>query len=257
MPIAPHPVLPAYYRDEAERRLRVNQLFDASAPHYDWINRLMSLGSGARYRRDALLRAGLAPGMRLLDVGSGTGVIALLAQDIVGAGGEVIAVDPSPGMLQVAQRAGVRNTRCGRAESLPFEDASFDLLVMGYALRHVADLQATFAEYRRVLRPGGKVLILEITRPRPGLGYRLLKFYLGTLVPLATRLLRRSREAQTLMHYYWETIEHCVPPETILAALAGSGFMQPRRDVVLGIFSEYSALCPGSPGSDNIVDCRS
>lgn len=253
-PIAPHPVLTGYYRDEAERRQRVTQLFDASARHYDWINRMMSLGSGARYRRDALLRAGLVPGRKVLDVGAGTGVIALLAQDIVGEAGEVTAVDPSPGMLEVARTAGVRHTVPGRAESLPFADARFDLLAMGYALRHVPDLHAAFAECLRVLQPGGKLLILEITRPRRGLGYRLLRFYLGTLVPWVTRLLRGSSEAQTLMRYYWETIEHCVPPLTILAALEVAGFVQVRRDVRLGIFSEYSALRPGTAQGGSIVD---
>lgn len=244
MPVAPHPVLSAWYRDETERRLRVNQWFDAAASHYDWINRVMSLGSGRRYRRDALLRAGLGSGMRHLDVGTGTGVIALLGQEIVGSGGEVVALDPSPGMLEVARRAGVRWLVPGRAEDLPFEDARFDLLTMGYALRHVTDLHATFAEYRRVLRPGGKALILEITRPPPGLGHSLLKFYLGTLVPLIARVLRRSRESQTLMRYYWDTIEHCVPPATILAALEAAGFERVRRHVVLGIFSEYSGVRP-------------
>jgi len=247
IPVAPHPVLSDYYHDEAERRRRVTQLFDAAAGHYDWINRMMSLGSGRRYRREALLRAGLAPGMRLLDVGTGTGVIALLAQEIVGASGEVVALDPSPGMLEVARRAGVRHTLPGRAESLPFADAGFDLLTMGYALRHVADLNATFVEYRRVLRPGGRLLILEITRPQPGPGYHLLRFYLRTLVPALTRLRRGSREAQTLMRYYWETIEHCVPPTTILGALQAAGFDQVRRDVTMGIFSEYSAVRPQDP----------
>jgi demethylmenaquinone methyltransferase / 2-methoxy-6-polyprenyl-1,4-benzoquinol methylase len=247
MSLAPHPPLRDYYRDEDQRRRRVNRWFDAAARHYDWIDRVMSLGSGRGYRREALLRAGLAPGLRVLDVGTGTGVIALLAQQIVGAHGEVIAVDPSTGMLEAARAAGVHNAVPGRAECLPFTDARFDLLTMGYALRHVTDLHATFAEYRRVLRPGARLLLLEITRPRPGLGYHLLKFHLKTLMPLLTRLLRRSREAQTLMRYHWDTIEHCVPPATILAALEAAGFEQVRRDVVLGIFSEYSAQRPPAP----------
>lgn len=247
MAIAPHPVLRDYYRDEDERRRRVNQWFDASASHYDWIDRVMSLGSGRGYRREALLRAGLVPDLRVLDVGTGTGVIALLAQQIVGPQGEVVAVDPSPRMLEAARAAGVRNTVPGRAECLPFADARFDLLTMGYALRHVTDLHATFVEYRRVLRPGARLLMLEITRPPPGLGYHFLRFHLKTLMPLVTRLLRGSREAQTLMRYHWDTIEHCVPPATILAALESAGFGQVRRDVVLGVFSEYSAVQPAAP----------
>ncbi|WP_420465964.1 class I SAM-dependent methyltransferase [Panacagrimonas sp.] len=245
MAVPPHPVLHHWYRDEAERRQRVNALFDASAGQYDGINRMMSLGSGRRYRRQALLRAGLIAGQRHLDVGAGTGVIALLGQDIVGPSGEVVALDPSPGMLEVARVAGVRQPVPGRAEALPFPDAGFDLLTMGYALRHVTDLDATFTEFLRVLRPGAKVLILEITRPPPGLGYHALRFYLRSLVPLLTRL-QGSHEAQTLMRYHWDTIEHCVPPATIIAALQTAGFEQIRRDVVLGLFSEYSGVRPSA-----------
>lgn len=243
MAVPPHPVLHHWYRDEAERRQRIDALFDATAGHYDRINLMMSLGSGRSYRRQALLRAGLAAGQRHLDVGAGTGVIALLRQEIVGPSGEVVALDPSPGMLEMARAAGVRRLVPGRAELLPFPDAGFDLLTMGYALRHVSDLDATFAEFLRVLRPGAKLLILEITRPPPGLGYHALRFYLRTLVPLLTRL-QGSRDAQALMRYHWDTIEHCVPPATILAALRCAGFEQIRRKVMLGLFSEYSGVRP-------------
>src|SRR5262249_49880962 len=122
------------------------RLFDRVARHYDRINRTMSLGLGERYRRDALLRAGIRPGMRVLDVGSGTGVLAQFARDAVGASGAVAAVDPSAAMLDVARRRGVRDACRGVAESLPYRDASFDLVTMAYALRHVADLGRTFAE---------------------------------------------------------------------------------------------------------------
>lgn len=240
--LAPHPILTKYYADEATRKQRVNQLFDASAGHYDWINAMMSFGSGRLYRRDALRRAGLARGMSLLDVGCGTGVIALLAQEAVGPDGYVAALDPSQGMLDQARKAGVQNTFLGRGEKLPFDEARFDRLTMGYALRHVDDLLNTFREYRRVLKPGGKVLLLEITRPQPGLRYQLLKFYLKHLVPLLTRIFRGSREAQVLMRYYWDTIENCVPPDTILKALADAGFGTPRRRAVFGMFSEYTAV---------------
>lgn len=240
--VAPHPVLKDYYPDSEQRQGRVDAMFDASAPHYDWIISMMSFGSGRRYRAEAMHRHGLAEGMQVLDVGSGTGVLALIAQDTVGQSGRVIAVDPSEGMLAEARRNGVRETLVATGESMPLEDDRFDLLSMGYALRHVADLQATFAEYRRVLQPGAKVLLLEITRPRNPLGFHLLKFYLRGVVPLLARLVRRSPEAQELMRYYWDTIENCVPPETILEALEAAGFSQVSRHTVLGIFSEYSGV---------------
>ncbi len=97
--VAPHPPLKKYYGGERERRGFVTALFDRTAPHYDWINRVMSLGSGVRYRRDALRRAGLAPGQRLLDVAIGTGLVARAARDILGDGGHVTGVDLSMGML--------------------------------------------------------------------------------------------------------------------------------------------------------------
>ncbi|MDB5985221.1 MAG: ubiquinone biosynthesis protein UbiE [Nevskia sp.] len=237
---APHPRLTAYYADEPGRLARVRQWFDAAAGDYDRINRLMSFGSGAHYRGDALRRLGVKAGARLLDVGSGTGVIAGLAQKLVGDSGLVVAVDPSSGMLGQARARGVSHIVPGRGESLPFADASFDLLTMGYALRHVADLDAAFREYRRVLRPGGRVLLLEITRPRSAAGTRALRWYMHALVPR----LARSRDAAELMRYYWDTIEQCVAPEVILASLQAAGFAGASRKIAFSIFSEYSAARP-------------
>ena len=243
--IAPHPLLTKYYDDEPGRKRRVNELFDVAAPHYDWITDAMSFGTGRWYRRDALRRIGVGAGTALLDVGCGTGVIAAAAQDLVGAAGRVVAVDPSEGMLIEARKAGVRDARVGRAEALPVGDGEFDVLTMGFALRHVEDLYRTFCEFRRVLKPGGKVLLLEITRPENRLHFFFLKFYLKHVIPMLTRLGRRSAEAEALMRYYWDTIEACVPPETILAALAAAGFAEPRRHVLHGMFSEYMAVKPG------------
>jgi demethylmenaquinone methyltransferase/2-methoxy-6-polyprenyl-1,4-benzoquinol methylase len=242
--IAPHPLLKSYYADEPGRKRRVNEMFDTSAPHYDWITGAMSFGTGRWYRGDALRRHGIKPGTRLLDVGSGTGVIAALAQSLVGPAGKVVAVDPSEGMLAEARKAGVTDTRVGRGEALPVGDAEFDMLTMGYALRHVEDLTTTFREYKRALVPGGRVLLLEITRPEGRVQYALVKFYLKHVVPAITRVVRRSAEAQKLMRYYWDTIEACVPPADILAALRAAGFTNVERHVLNGMFSEYSAVKP-------------
>lgn len=238
--LAPHPVLSEYYADEKDRRERVDQMFNASAEHYDWICNVMSFGSGGYYRRDALIRAGLKPGMKLLDVGAGTGEISLLAQKIVGDNGSVVALDPSKGMLSEAKKLGVKKTTLGLGEALPFPDNSFDILTMGFALRHVSDLEQTFTEYRRVIKPGGKILLLEISRPEGYWTTLLLKMYMKGIVPLITRIFRRSANAQELMRYYWDTIEQCVRPDIIVGKLQDIGIENAERHTVMGIFSEYS-----------------
>ena len=246
-PLPPHQALTDYYATAQQRQTYIDHLFNASARHYDWINAVMSFGSGRRYRRLALARSQLEPGMRVLDVGCGTGVIAALAAEIVGSTGEVFALDPSSNMLdKTAARskavAGTIHLVQGLGESLPFPGAYFDRLYMAYALRHVADLHQTFAEYRRVLKPGGRLLLLEISRPESRLFYYPLKAYLKYLIPTLARLLRRSPEAQTLMAYYWDTIEYCVEPARILAALREAGLQQVARRVELGMLSEYTGV---------------
>ena len=120
-------------------------------------------------------------------------------------------------------------------------DGSVDFVTMGYALRHVSDLDQTFDEYRRVLKPGGRLLLLEITRPASALGLALARIYFGSVVPLVTRIGTGSANVAELMRFYWETIAQCVPPETVLASLERAGLAAPKRTVLHGIFSEYTA----------------
>lgn len=244
--VAPHPPLAEYYAPSVDevataREGFVRQLFDETASDYDRIERIVSLGTGAWYRRRALDRAGLRPGLRVVDVGVGTGLVAREAARLVGDPTLVTGVDPSPGMLANAVvPEGVRLLE-GRAEAMPVPDASADFVTMGYALRHVADLVAAFTEMKRVLAPGGKVCLLEITVPERGLRRRLLSVYMGTFAPLVARLFGRTKLAGKLYDYYWDTTAACVPPPEILAALERAGFAEVRRHVELGVFSEYLA----------------
>ncbi len=217
-------MLPDYYPDLTQRPAFVRGLFDRTARHYDHINRLLSFGSGGWYRRQALLRAGLRPGMVVLDVAIGTGLVARQALAITGDSQAVIGLDISAGMLAELRRSLGIPLIQGLMEQLPVASACCDLVSMGYALRHITDLNATFREFHRVLRPGGALLILEISRPAHPVKRALLKCYLGRLVPLLGWLTTGQRDLQTLMHYYWDTIEHCVPPETILQAIRDAGF---------------------------------
>ena len=237
---APHPILPAYYTTPEGRRGFIARAFDAAARDYNRVDRVLALGSGAWYRRQALARAGLAPGMRVLDVAFGTGLVAREAARILGDARSVVGIDPSAGMLAACAPGGFELVR-GRAEALPFADGTFDFLALGFALRHVDDLAVTFGEFRRVLKRGGRLLVLEITRPEHSLAAALVKAYLRAVVPWLSRLLARDPDTPRLYRYYWDTIESCAPPAQVLATLAAAGFCGVERVVQLGIFSEYRA----------------
>jgi demethylmenaquinone methyltransferase / 2-methoxy-6-polyprenyl-1,4-benzoquinol methylase len=241
---APHAPLADYYSQEGDRRGFVRALFDRTAVDYNRIERLMAFGSGPWYRRQALERAGLAPGMNALDVATGTGLVLREALALAGAAGSVVGFDLSPGMLQGARACRVSLVQ-GAAERLPFADRSFDFLSLGFALRHMSDLTTTFAEFHRVLRPGGRLCLLEISRPEGRLAKTLLKAYMGLAIPVLARAVGRRGETARLFRYYWDTVEACAPPPQILATLEAAGFAGVRRHVEMGIFSEYQGQKAG------------
>ena len=243
-PLPPHPTLLRYYEKDADRAAMVRDLFDQGADDYEWICRVMSLGTGGHYRKQALLSAGFTPGMRLLDVATGTGPVLRAAVEASGGKGLVVGLDPSRGMLNECRKACPASLYQGRGETLPFMDGCFDMVSMGYALRHVPDLRELFVEYRRVLKPGGRVVILEITQPRSPVGRWLNRLYLRNLVPALARFGTQGPAASRMMEYFWDTIDACVPPESIRDALADAGLVGMNRATTGGIFSAYTAQKP-------------
>ncbi|HET8798228.1 MAG TPA: class I SAM-dependent methyltransferase [Thermoanaerobaculia bacterium] len=237
MKVAPHPPLTRYYGDAARREEYVREIFDETAPWYDWATWFLSFGSGDWYRREALRRVGLAPGMRLLDLATGTGPVARAAAQLTKNPRSIVGIDPSLGMLRSGRVANPRAQ--APAERIPLRDASVDRISIGFAMRHFADLGVVFAECHRVLRPGGKLLILEITAPEGRVARAAMALYMGRFVPFAIRIRTRSDRAAELFRYYWETTRDCVRPEVILEAMRGAGFADAARRVELGIFSEY------------------
>ena len=244
---APHLPLTAYYASENERRGFVRNIFDRTAGHYDRIERLLALGTGPWYRRQALARAGLGSGMRIVDVGVGTGLVAREAAGLVGDPTLVVGVDPSPGMMANADVPEVVRLVEGRAEEMPLPNASFDMVSMGYALRHIGDLAAAFAEFHRVLKPGGRVCLLEITRPTHGWSRALLKAYMRGVVPTLARVVGGGAETAQLWRYYWDTIDACASPADVLKTMRAAGFSEVRHHVetrALSVFAEFQALKP-------------
>lgn len=244
---APHVPLTDYYADEQSRVGFVREMFDSTAEDYDLMEHILGLGSGIWYRGQALERAGLKPGMHVVDVGVGTGLVAREAVRIAGDASLVSGVDPSPGMMKNAKvPQGVVLVE-GRAEAIPFPDVHFDFLSMGYALRHISDLSVAFHEFHRVMKPGAKLCILEITCPESRWGRFLLKIYMKTLVPMLALIVGRKKNTRQLWRYYWDTIEACVSPAQVVATLETAGFTNVHRHIEvkgMSILAEYHATKP-------------
>lgn len=235
------PRLRHYFDDEDGRRQVTRAMFDEAASGYDNAESLTALGTGAWYRREVLRRTGLTLGMTLLDVAAGTGLVTVASREIVGESGRVIALDPSPGMLAELKKKIAVDTIEAYAEAIPLPDDTADFISMGYALRHVGDLDKAFAEYLRVLRPGGRVCLMEISRPAGRLSRFLLRFHLGVMVPFLARILGRHADMKKLWAYYGDTIEAALEPEHIIATLRRAGFTDVQCSLTLGVFREYTA----------------
>jgi demethylmenaquinone methyltransferase / 2-methoxy-6-polyprenyl-1,4-benzoquinol methylase len=147
------------------KRAAVKDMFDAIAPRYDLVNRVMTGGLDQRWRRRTLDALALPPGSRLVDLGSGTGDFVRLARRD---GHRVVGVDLSYEMLAAGRRRGALVAVQADAERLPIADGSIDGVVSGFALRNLADLAASLDEAARVLRPGGRIALLEVAQPPPG-----------------------------------------------------------------------------------------
>jgi demethylmenaquinone methyltransferase/2-methoxy-6-polyprenyl-1,4-benzoquinol methylase len=162
----------------------VRTMFDRIAPVYDLMNRAMTAGLDLRWRSLAAAAA-VSPGDRVLDAACGTGDLAL---DLRAGAASVTGLDFSPRMLERARRkdAGIEWVE-GDVLALPFADASFDAATIGFGARNLADLDLGLRELRRVLRPGGRLAVLEITRPRGPLA-PLLQVWFGRVVPRLGRV---------------------------------------------------------------------
>jgi demethylmenaquinone methyltransferase/2-methoxy-6-polyprenyl-1,4-benzoquinol methylase len=237
--LPPHQTLTTYYDSDPERSAYVHALFKRTAHHYDTIEKIFGNG-GLLYRRYSLRMNGLRPGMKVLDVAIGTAAVACGAAKEVGPTGQVFGVDPNEGMLGEARKKFDGPLTRGVAQQLPFKSDTFDFVTMGIALRHVSDLKATFCEYHRVLKPGGRLWILEGHVAKSRIGHALTRFVWAKAIPGLTLAFTGSRDAKLLMDYYWDTVEQCVPEEQIVAAIASAGFEDPRVRVTMpGAFCEY------------------
>lgn len=194
----------------------VRGMFDRIAPVYDVMNRVMTVGLDRRWRRLAA-REVVWPGDKVLDACCGTGDLAVEAER---RGGRVVALDFSPRMLERARRkSGTIEWVRGDALALPFEDGTFDAATVGFGIRNLTDLEGGLRELARVLRQGGKLAVLEITRPR-GVLRPFFRLWLDVLVPLAGKVLPGGK-AYT---YLPASVRRFPGPDDLTALLRARGF---------------------------------
>jgi len=205
---------------------QIAAMFDRIAPRYDLLNRLLSFGRDASWRRRAVALAGLGLGERALDVGAGTGDLAF-ALATAAPSGRVIALDLAPRMLARARKRAdaALGFVVGSAEELPFPDGVFSCVIAGFAVRNFGDLHRGLADIRRVLRPGGRVVVLELALP-PSRTLRVLhSSYLHRVAPAIARIAGSSSEAY---RYLPSSIEAFPDPERLAAAFRDAGFERVR-----------------------------
>ena len=194
----------------------VRAMFDRIAPVYDVMNRVFTMGLDGRWRRLAAAGA-VRPGDRVLDAACGTGDLALADRK---AGGEVTGLDFSERMLERARRKSSQITWVqGDVLALPFDDASFDAATIGFGIRNVDDLDAGLRELARVVRPGGRLAVLEITRPT-GVLRPFFRFWFDVLIPLAGKVLPGG----AAYSYLPASVRRFPGPDDLADALRRAGF---------------------------------
>jgi demethylmenaquinone methyltransferase/2-methoxy-6-polyprenyl-1,4-benzoquinol methylase len=217
-------VSPSSAKEEA-----VQRMFTSIARRYDLNNSLLSLGLHHQWKRDAVAIAGLQEGNRALDLCTGTADLALLMAKRVGPTGHVIGLDFNEAMLKVGKskllRAGFSDRitlMLGNALSLQFQNRSFDAVAVAFGVRNVADLGLAFREIWRVLKPGGRVVCLEFSRPTSALFQRLYRFYSFRCLPYLGRAVSGDRTG--VYHYLPASIIEFPDQESLARLMRKSGF---------------------------------
>ncbi|MCI0509090.1 demethylmenaquinone methyltransferase /2-octaprenyl-6-methoxy-1,4-benzoquinone methylase [Chromohalobacter marismortui] len=210
-----------------EKADRVAQVFHSVAARYDVMNDLMSFGVHRLWKRLTLERAGVRPGHHVLDIAGGTGDLALKFSRLVGPRGRVVLADINASMLRVG-RDKLLDNGVGdnvdyvqaNAETLPFADNSFDCITIAFGLRNVTDKEAALHSMARVLKPGGRLLVLEFSKPASAVLSRLYDEYSFRVLPRMGEWVAQDGESY---RYLAESIRMHPDQETLKAMMEGAG----------------------------------
>ncbi len=211
-----------------EKAGKVAEVFHSVANKYDIMNDVMSMGVHRLWKIFTLNQAGARPGMRVLDLAGGTGDLALKFATQVGSTGEVVLADINSSMLEEGRRrlidkGIVGNVRYAQvnAEALPFPDHSFDIITIAFGLRNVTDKDAALRSMKRVLKPGGKLLILEFSKPISTTFSKIYDLYSFTALPMMGKLITGDAKSY---RYLAESIRMHPDQETLKRMMEDAGF---------------------------------
>lgn len=226
-----------------ERNRAIAEMFSSIAPRYDFLNRLLSLGVDRRWRRVAVSRLPPQRGGRHLDLATGTADVALEIFRQKGRGAYVAGADISGEMMRIGREKAVRAGLSGRlgfvlapGESLPFADGAFDSATVAFGIRNVADRERSLREMCRVVRQGGRIVVLEFSRPRSALFGAAYRFYFRTVLPRLGGVFSR-RSAYT---YLPESVQTFPDPEVFASMLRAAGCASVAwRPLTFGVVTLY------------------
>ncbi len=232
------------YGSGDSKKMEVEKMFDKIAPKYDLLNRVLSLGIDVSWRKRAI--SYLEPGQpkELLDVATGTADVALMAAKVLKPS-RIIGIDIANQMLDIGRKKilkegleGVITLETGDSEKLRFSDASFDAVTVAFGVRNFENLEKGLSEMYRVLRPGGRIVILEFSRPQLFPFKQLYNTYFKYVLPLIGRLTSRDVRAYT---YLFESVQAFPEGDQFLQILSQTGFQNPLCErLTLGICTIYA-----------------
>jgi len=245
MNIYPHDTVVPFKNSKESKKKQVENMFDKIAFRYDFLNRFLSAGIDVRWRKKAIKQLIDLRPKKILDVATGTGDFAITSYEILNPE-KIIGIDISDGMLEIGrkkiEKAGFENSielLNGDSEAILFDDNSFDAVTVAFGVRNFENLEKGLSEIKRVLKPGGKLIVLECTKPSLPVLKQLYNFYMKFVTPKIGKIIAKNNEAY---QYLNDSVLKFPEKESFIQILNQSDYRNAfYKTLTLGICTIYCA----------------